>query len=210
MESEPPCAQHLTSQNPGGPSKEAASTSAQGAQEGDGDERPRHPSPGGPQRQAETRPGCLLTEPPRRLLEARAPAAITGALSGGWWGQDTQSAQKTPLTAPKPLGQAFLCRPRPGAQPHAPHSPSDNTSYASATCLNFLSASSLFSGFLSGCHFSASFRYLKNKLKVLTDHIPLRGWCLLCHTKQTFQSKSSRRRLDRRGTQPALPQGQHQ
>lgn len=29
---------------------------------------------------------------------------------------------------------------------------SDSTSYASATSLNFLSANSLLSGFLSGCH----------------------------------------------------------
>lgn len=54
-----------------------------------------------------------LTEPPGRRLEARAHSTHR-ALSGGWQGQNTQSAQKTPLTTPKPLGQAFLCRPHPG------------------------------------------------------------------------------------------------
>lgn len=38
---------------------------------------------------------------------------------------------------------------------------SDSTSYASATSLNFLSANSLLSGFLSGCHCRAFFRYLQ-------------------------------------------------
>lgn len=43
--------------------------------------------------------------------------------------------------------------------------PSDSTSYACDSSLNLFSASSLFSGFLSGCHFSASFLYLIIKIK---------------------------------------------
>lgn len=38
---------------------------------------------------------------------------------------------------------------------------SDSTSYASATSLNFFSANSLLSGFLSGCHCRAFRRYLQ-------------------------------------------------
>lgn len=52
---------------------------------------------------------------------------------------------------------------------------SDSTSYASATSLNFLSANSLLSGFLSGCHCSAFRRYLhevgsEGKVKGQTSH----------------------------------------
>lgn len=56
------------------------------------------------------------------------------------------------------------------------HSPSDNTSYASEISLKRLVASSMLSGFLSGCHFNANLRYLKiriyafnfiNKYKIL-------------------------------------------
>jgi len=36
------------------------------------------------------------------------------------------------------------------------HILSDNTSYASATCLNMRSDSILLFGFLSGCHFNAN------------------------------------------------------
>lgn len=43
------------------------------------------------------------------------------------------------------------------------YKPSDRTSYASDSSLNFFSASSLFSGFLSGCHLRASLLYLNEE-----------------------------------------------
>jgi hypothetical protein len=64
------------------------------------------------------------------------------------------------------------------------HSPSERTSYASESSLNLLVASSELSGFLSGCHFSANFRYLK---KEDIHEIPI---TVLVRTKASCNSES--------------------
>ena len=121
--------------------------------------------PGGLRRQAETYRAARETP---RGQGTQHSQGLIGRLAGT---EHPVCPENPPHDPEAPRPGLPLQAPPGGHSPHAPHTPSDNTSYASATCLNFLSASSLFSGFLSGCHFSASFLYLKKELRVLiTSH----------------------------------------